>query len=78
MPLVRLFILVAVLFVIYMLYRRYKARKQARPQPKPKPRNRIQNTVKCRYCGTYLPKSEAIQSDNGYYCSQKHQLADDR
>ena len=76
MPLVRLFILVAVLFVIYMLWRRYKAYKRSQQQPR-SPRA-VENTVKCRYCGTYLPKSEAIQSDNGYYCSEKHQLADHR
>jgi hypothetical protein len=77
MPIIRLFILIAIIFLVYMFVRRFKDYKTSKQRTKRRT-PKIENTVKCRYCGTYLPKSEAIQSDKGYYCSQQHQLADQR
>ncbi|WP_292921156.1 PP0621 family protein [Nitrosomonas sp.] len=32
----------------------------------------IEDTVSCVHCGVYLPKSEAINYQNKYFCCQEH------
>jgi uncharacterized protein len=31
------------------------------------------DSVQCGYCGLHLPRNEAIQSGNDYFCSREHQ-----
>lgn len=43
----------------------------------PAPRNKttrpdVESMVRCQQCGLHIPKHEALQSDNYYYCSREH------
>jgi len=33
------------------------------------------DSVECRYCGLHLPRNEAIQAGEDYYCNREHQQA---
>lgn len=33
--------------------------------------------VRCHQCGTYLPLSEALFSNDHYYCNSEHERADE-
>ena len=33
------------------------------------------DSVECGYCGLHLPRSEAIQAGDVYFCSREHQRA---
>ena len=32
----------------------------------------VDKVVECRYCGTYIPEQEAIESNGSYYCCEQH------
>ena len=33
------------------------------------------DSVQCRYCGLHLPRSEAIQQGEDFFCNREHQQA---
>ena len=35
-------------------------------------KEQIETVVRCQHCGLHIPKHEALESDNKYYCSQEH------
>jgi uncharacterized protein len=39
------------------------------------PQEKTDDMVACEVCGVHTPKSEAISSQNLYYCSEAHFLA---
>lgn len=59
-------ILIAVITLIYLIAR--SARK-----PKTNLSEKSTEMVKCRKCNLNLPKSEAIQSDENWFCSAECQ-----
>jgi hypothetical protein len=64
-----LLILIAV-FVFVLLIRTLLARPTATTRSKP---SNGETIVPCRYCGLHIPKSEAVFSEPGYFCSAAHQ-----
>lgn len=67
----RLLFLLAVVAVIYLLIRSY------RRSPPASPRSAApgEDMVRCAQCGIHLPRSEAIQADGEFFCSQAHREA---
>lgn len=63
--------LLALLFVIWMVWRHIKKRRSSLEN---KPRAHLKETavVACAYCNTHIPKSEALEKDGRWYCSQEH------
>lgn len=69
MTLLRLLILAVAIWLLYRMYKNYRARRQQQ-----RPQARVGNMVACAYCGLHLPENEAIRiSSNESYCSQEHQ-----
>jgi uncharacterized protein len=63
----RLFLLLAVIIVVYLLLRSY--RRQAPKQDLPAS---AEEMVRCVQCGVHLPKSESILAGGNFYCSDAH------
>jgi uncharacterized protein len=63
----RLFIIVAIVAVIYWLFKSY-----SRQAPKQDASPQTQDMVACVHCGVNLPKSESVLVDGKYYCSTAH------
>lgn len=63
----RLFLLVAVIVVIYLLLKSFR-RNVAKPDEQAKPEDMVQ----CAHCGVHLPRSESLLHDGAYYCSALH------
>ena len=67
----RLFLLLAVAAVVYLLFRSY--RKNAARQDAPgQDKEAAEDMVRCAQCGVHLPKSESIHADGRFYCSAEH------
>lgn len=67
MRLILLFLIV--LFLIWII------RKQVTKSSKPPPNLENQNSedmVACAHCGTHVPLSLALKSNNKYYCCKEH------
>lgn len=63
----RLFLLLAVIIVVYLLLRSF--RKQTPKQDVPYV---AEEMVRCVQCGVHLPKSESILAGGSFYCSDAH------
>lgn len=63
----RLIFIVAIVAVIYWLYRSY-----VRQAPRHDASTSSQDMVACVHCGVNLPKSESVLVDGKYYCSTAH------
>jgi uncharacterized protein len=66
---------VLALWGIYLIGRHFWRQKQLnRHQRKVSKSQQVKSvdSVQCAYCGLHLPKSEAINKDDNYYCSKAH------
>lgn len=63
----RLFLLLAVIIVVYLLLRSFS--KQTPKQDVP---SVAEEMVRCAQCGVHLPKSESILAGGSFYCSDAH------
>jgi uncharacterized protein len=68
---VRLLVLIAVIVLAWLLWRRFLAPKPQRLRRKRKPRE-VTRVVKCAHCGLHVPENEALQVEQDYYCSEEH------
>ncbi len=66
----RLFLLIAVIVVIYLLVKSFR-RKSVAPDESIKPEDMVQ----CTHCGVHLPRSESVEKDGRYFCSVLHRDA---
>jgi len=67
----RSLIIIAALALVYLLI---KNRLQARRTNKPKTSsNSSKDTVQCLECEIYVPHTEAISSEDKYFCCKQHQ-----
>lgn len=80
MGLFRLLFFVALIITAFWLWRRFirpaltaqkQHQKQTPPPSEPRP------MVRCAYCQTHVPKTQAIQDGDRWFCSQAH-LEQDR
>lgn len=65
----RLFLLIAIAVVVYLLIRSF--RKNAPPQDRPV----VEDMVRCAHCGVHLPKSESILAGGSFFCCAEHRDA---
>ena len=63
----RLFLLLAVIIVIYLLLRSF-----GKQTPKQDAPSVAEEMVRCTQCGVHLPKSESILAGGSYYCSDEY------
>ena len=70
----RLFLLLAIAAVVYLLIRSY--RKNVTGQDLPgQDKAAAEDMVRCAHCGVHLPKSESIHADGQFFCSAEHRDA---
>ena len=65
----RLLFLAAVAVVIYWLLQSRRVR------PSGDTGGKVEDMVRCAYCGVHLPKGESLLADGKYYCSESHRRA---
>lgn len=71
-----LFLLLAVLLVIWAIKRGRVADKSKPPESnQPSTPATPSDMVTCAHCGIHLPKEEAVSGQNGLYCSTEHRTA---
>jgi uncharacterized protein len=39
-------------------------------------KGKIDQMVRCHYCGLHIPQDEALHADNHWYCNQEHRQLD--
>lgn len=67
----RLIFLFAIAAVIYLLFKSYRAPKQAEE----KPVKNAEDMVRCAHCGVHLPVGESIRAGDQVFCSAAHRDA---
>jgi uncharacterized protein len=73
MNLIRLLVIAAVIWLAYVLFKRWlEGKKPPRPGPDGRPQERM---VKCDHCGVHVPESQALRSGDQTYCSPEHRDA---
>lgn len=73
MNLIRLLVIVAIVWLAFVLFKRWLAGKN---QPRSGPASRSQERmVKCAYCGVHVPESQALRSGDQTFCSPEHRDA---
>ena len=74
--LLRLLLIIVVIGIVIMLFRRLRASQHAQGGSQPASYNPM---VRCAHCGTNLPRDHAVRSKDGhYYCSIEHRDANQR
>jgi uncharacterized protein len=68
----RLIFLGLLIWLIIHFVRHYLRQQQNKTDAASKVEERSEAMVKCEVCAIHLPRSEAYQHDNRYYCSQAH------
>jgi hypothetical protein len=68
----RLIFLGLLIWLIIHFVRHYLRQQQNKTEAEPKTQERPEAMVKCEVCAIHLPRSEAYQYDNHFYCSQAH------
>ncbi len=73
MNLIRIIVIAAVIWLAYVLFKRWLAGKtQSPPGTSSRPQERM---VKCAYCGVHIPESQALRNGANSYCSPEHRDA---
>ncbi|MGA7750666.1 MAG: PP0621 family protein [Gallionella sp.] len=65
----RLFLLIAIAIVVYLLIKSYRKNIPAQDQPV------TEDMVRCAHCGVHLPKSESVLSGGKFFCGVEHRDA---
>lgn len=68
-----IFRLLLLFLIVWFLF--WLVRKQLTDQTADKPKLKSEQTedmVPCDYCGTHVPRSLIVQSDNKNYCCKEH------
>ncbi|WP_417660582.1 PP0621 family protein [Pseudomonas sp.] len=69
MGLFRLLFILAIVAMVYWLWRRFmQAKRTANPKQATKP----EPMVRCAHCGVHLPRQHAIASEQQWFCSTEH------
>lgn len=69
MTLIRILIIA---LVVWLLLRMIKNWANRNPSGQKGNKAQIETVVRCQHCGLHIPKHEAVETDNQYYCSQEH------
>lgn len=65
----RLLFLAAIVAVIYWVLKSYRGHSAGGSD------RGAEDMVRCARCGVHFPKSEGVQADGKYYCSDAHRRA---
>ena len=66
-----LLLFLIVWFLFYLIKKQFNKVNSDRQNPN-LDNNSAEDMVACAHCGTHVPKSLAIVSNDQYYCSQEH------
>jgi uncharacterized protein len=66
----KLLLLLAVIAVVYWIFKSYKRKVQRGATP-PAARG-AEDMVRCAQCGLHLPRSESLPAGQSFYCSAEH------
>lgn len=69
MNLLRLIIIALAVWIVIVLIRNARNRKQVSDR---RPADKVENMVSCAQCGVHLPENEAIRDGDRYFCSKEH------
>lgn len=69
MTLIRILLIALVAWLLLRMLKNWANKKTLSRQNDPA---ELETVVRCQHCGLHIPKNEALQSDNKYYCSQEH------
>jgi len=75
MGLFRLLFWIILIAAAFWLWRRLTSSK---PTTSDKPQQTTVMTVRCVQCGVHLPRDQALQSHDRWYCSQAHLEQDNK
>ncbi|MGD2140239.1 MAG: PP0621 family protein [Burkholderiales bacterium] len=68
--LAKFLLLVAVFIIAYMVIKGGAKRRDVPPHTTGS--GKEEDMVRCKVCGVHLPRSESLQSQNEYFCSEEH------
>jgi uncharacterized protein len=68
----RLFLLVAIAIVVYLLIKSYR---KNMPRQDDIHKAVTEDMVRCAKCGVHLPKGESILAEGNYFCCVEHRNA---
>ncbi len=71
MPIFRLIIAAAIIWLLFYVYRRIHNIVANKRQSPPKIAE-TRDMVRCERCGLHVPITEAVEQAGHYYCSQEH------
>lgn len=69
MTLIRILLIALVIWLLLRMIKTWANHKPIAPKDH---KEQIETVVPCHHCGLHIPKHEAVESDNHYYCSQEH------
>jgi uncharacterized protein len=66
----RFLLLAAALAVIVMVVRTMLRARRGKGAPQEPAQ--VEDMVRCRVCGVHVPRSEAVETEEGLFCSRRH------
>lgn len=72
----KLLIFLGLAWAVYGLVQRARAGRRTPTRPSPDRTGGTEDMVRCAHCDMHLPKSEALRSDDRWYCCREHRDAD--
>lgn len=69
MTLIRILLIALVIWLLLRMLKNWANKKNLSRNTPPE---ELETMVRCQHCGLHVPKNEAMESDNKYYCSQEH------
>ena len=72
MGITRLIIIGLLIWLAWMMYRRFIQYQNTKQQSTKTSQESVSNIKKCAVCGVHVPQIEAIKKGDRYYCSKAH------
>jgi len=72
MPIFRLIIAIAIIWIVVSFYKRIQRKLKARHQAKPIKQHTTDEIIPCAHCGVHIPSVDAIKVNEHYFCSRSH------
>lgn len=75
MNLIRLLVIALVIYLVLQIFKRWAANKSFQSQVNKEKQVGQENQkqmVRCETCQLHIPKDEALQQDDKFFCSQEH------
>ena len=69
MGLIRIIVIALIIYLLIQIFKRWSANKASNASQQ---KDELKQMVKCDVCQLHIPRSEAFQREEKYYCSQNH------